>query len=398
MTPSALLVFLGACSVCARTASLHHSVWRPRARPWAADPNLPPRGGGARGLLAERKGGEEPSWARALVPASAPNPYRVAMRVLPSIVLHACWSVLVVAVHVATGCRPRAPALLHTLLGGVLGLLLAFRTNQAYERFWSSCKSWSHLHVHLHNFARIAAQLSNARNANLYTSILRRLIAYPIALKQHLRRERDEKAYWPILWLSEIDAIMGARAPHLALLAELSLLITPMRVRDDGTGKDLAVWSALESTVSQLQAVAVEMERVVKLPPPSSYSLLTARFVFAYVGTLPFVLVELTRPLLVPPMMLLVAWALYSTEELAQLLEAPFGNALQPATVPMDMYCAHIVNELQQQAFVQRALMRRVADGSWIVKPEDLVPPPRQRPAPNADDPSGGGGGVVTDV
>jgi predicted membrane chloride channel (bestrophin family) len=316
------------------------------------------------------------------------------MRVLPIIVLHLIWSTFVVIMHSATSFRLRAPSLLHTLLGGVLGLLLAFRTNQAYERFWSSCKLWSALHSHLHNFARIAAQLSNRLNANLYPAILRHLIAFPIALKQHLRRERDEKEFWPILWLSEIDAIMSARAPHMVLLAELSLLITPMRLRDDGTGKDLAVWNALEHTISQLQSVAIEMERVVMLPPPTSYSLLTARFVFLYVGTLPFVLIGLTRLVLVPPMMLLVAWALYSTEELAQLLEAPFGNALQPETVPMDMYCAHIVTELQQQAFIQRALMRRVADGSWIFKPEDLVAQP---PATGADDPVGGGG-AVTDV
>lgn len=358
-----------------------------------ANPSVPPplAGGGAtNGLLAERGGREEPSWARALVPASAPDPYRVATRVLPIIMLHLLWSMIVVAMHVATGFRLCAPPLLHTLLGGVLGLLLAFRTNQAYERFWSSCKAWSALHIHLHNFARIAAQPSNT----LYTSILRHLIAYPIALKQHLRREREEREFWPILWLSEIDAIMSARAPHMVLLAELSLLITPMRVHDDGTGKDLAVWSALESTVSQLQTAAIEMERAVKLPPPTSYALLTARFVFLYVGTLPFVLVSVTRLVLVPPTMLLVAWALYSTEELAQLLETPFGNALQPETVPMDMYCAHIVTELQQQAFVQRALMRRVADGSWIVKPEDLVP---QQPTPDADDPIGDDG-AVTDV
>lgn len=314
----------------------------------------------------------EPSWTRALTPASAPDPYKVAKRVLPIILVHGLWATCVVIIHIATDFRLRAPSLLHTLLGGVLGLLLAFRTNQAYERYWSSCKLWTQLHAAAHNMARLASHLSDSK-VNDYTSILRHLIAYPIALKQHLRRERDDKEFWPILWLSEIDAMMNARSPHMVLLASLSMLIRPVKQRDDGSGKDLAIWSQLEGCVTQLQTIACSLEQVVKLPPPQSYSLLTARFVFLWVGTLPLVLVGFMRPYLVPPSMLLVAWALYSTEELAQLMEAPFGNALQPETVPMDMYCAHIVTELQQQAFVQRAIDRRIAERTWVIKPEDLI-------------------------
>lgn len=251
----------------------------------------------------------------------------------------------------------------------------AFRTNQSFERYWSSCKYWTQLHITVHNMARIAAHLSDTHMAS-YTSILRHLIAFPISIKQHLRRERNDKEFWPILWLSEIDAMMSARTPYMMILTSLSMLIRPIKARDDGMGKDLALWTQMESHVSQLQGIACNLDQVVKLPPPSSYSLLTARFVFLWVGTLPLVLVGFMRPYLVPPAMLLVSWALYSTEELAQLMESPFGNAIQPATVPMDMYCAHIVTELQQQAFVQRVLDRRVAERSWILKPEDLSPPP----------------------
>lgn len=72
--------------------------------------------------------GDEPVWQRTLTTISAytsmPDPYRVAKRVLPAMMLHVLWSTFIVILHVATGFRLRAPSLLHTLLGGVLGLLL----------------------------------------------------------------------------------------------------------------------------------------------------------------------------------------------------------------------------------------------------------------------------------
>ena len=38
---------------------------------------------------------------------------------------------------------PKVSSLAHTLLGSALGLLLVFRTNAAYDRFWEARKSWS---------------------------------------------------------------------------------------------------------------------------------------------------------------------------------------------------------------------------------------------------------------
>ena len=65
-------------------------------------------------------------------------------------------------------------------LGGVLGLLLAFRTNQAYLRYQQLCTTWVSLATHSLNMARNAAQL----DFKLYSAVLRHVIAFPIAIKQ----------------------------------------------------------------------------------------------------------------------------------------------------------------------------------------------------------------------
>ena len=115
-----------------------------------------------------------------------------------------------------------------------------------------------------------------------------------------------------------------------------------------------------------------------RLPPPASYQQFVARFLGLWTMTLPLVLLELMPLGCVPPVTLLVAWALYSTEELAKLLDAPFGapgdeqDDAVTAPVPVEAYVQQIGRELRSQLVIARQLVRRVDDGDWVVTRDDL--------------------------
>lgn len=315
--------------------------------------------------------------------SSEPDPYRVAKRVFPLIVIHSLWSALVVAAHSNPWLRLKIPSLAHPLLGGVLGLLLAFRTNQAYERHWTSCKAWAEIHKTLHNMARLAWQLSQT-DWDSYMCIMRHLMAFPIAMKQHLQRRQDPAEYLQILEVSEITGMFRAESPRMMILSSLSMLIRPLRLQDDGTGKKLTLWSQMEACISELQQIACNLDLIAWLPSPRSYSLHTLRFMTLWVASLPFALVHCMNPLLVVFTMMFVSWALYATEELAQLMEEPFGTTNKPATIPLDAYCKKIIVAIKQQVFVQDALDTRLASQTWVVKPEDHSPPAVHDEAPDS--------------
>ena len=337
---------------------------------------------------------EQPSWMPPALEATAsPDPYRIALRVLPLILLHALWSSVIVFIRQLSRRAWTAPPLLHMLTGSVLGLLLAFRTNQAYTRYWSACTAWATIHKASHNLARQASHLyfqppdsdvvSNRFASFGYPSFVRHLVALPISLKQRLRGAPNPTELWAVLARSEADMVMAAPSPHLVLLASLSLIAMPLRSRDDGSGKSLVLWSELERGLGELQSAACQLDLVARLPPPASYSVHTARFLCLWTMTLPLVLVDMMHPFAVPIVTLAVAWALYSTEELAKLLDCPFGTPgddvdgrSTPETVPVEMYCDQIVRELQQQVGIARTLSRRVTDGESVVSSDDLVPAP----------------------
>ena len=94
--------------------------------------------------------------------------------------------------------------------------------------------------------------------------------------------------------------------------------------------------------------------------------------------------------------MLPTAWTLYSTEELAKILDVPFGRrgaSGERASVPVEAYVKQIVTELKEQVVIERLLRQRVASGEWTLRRTDLVEVPRDIDDNGDGGGDGGGGG-----
>ena len=373
-----------ASGAAASTAAARRNAWSKRLQHWRKKHFT--RRGDRRAFAPSSSGGSnggsngaktaalvlQEQWRR-VQPKAEPDEFRVTIRVFPLLLAQLLWSVLVVGVHLVTGWRWKNSSVVHPLLVGVLGLLLAFRTNQAYERHWSCGKALAELQKVLQSMLRYAAHLSRD-DWDIYSCIVRHLIAFPIALKQHLKRCRDPEEYMKILEYPEIDDIVRTGRPHTLILSSLSMLIRPLRHRDDGEGKSLALWTQMDNCITQLQSISCNLDLVVQLPLPASYTIHTSRFIRLWIGTLPFVLLGFVTPVFVPVIVLCIAWALYSTEELAQIMEEPFGDELagKPETIKLDVFCRRIIFALKQQVWVQETLDSRVNARNWVVTPEDL--------------------------
>src|SRR5271165_5294709 len=76
----------------------------------------------------------------------------ITLRVLSCVV----WSVAVVAFHRRVE-HVDVPVTIHTLVGVALGLLLVFRTNSSYNRFWEGRQLWGSLVNESRNLARVVS-------------------------------------------------------------------------------------------------------------------------------------------------------------------------------------------------------------------------------------------------
>ncbi|EKX41811.1 hypothetical protein GUITHDRAFT_112228 [Guillardia theta CCMP2712] len=127
----------------------------------------------------------------------------------------------------------KVPEWPHELVGGFLSILLVFRTDQAYQRFWEGRERWADVAAHLRTMTRITVTAVEPRSQD---AILSHLCAFPITLKQHLRGERSGSELEPIFdafnpnevedgdedGSHNIQNILGANNMPLTLLTSLS--------------------------------------------------------------------------------------------------------------------------------------------------------------------------------
>src|SRR5262249_60539043 len=101
--------------------------------------------------------------------------------ITPRVLSCVVWATAVVAVD--HHLRPLAmPTTVHTLVGLALGLLLVFRTNSSYDRFWEGRRLWGNLVNESRNLARAAA-VHLRGDPVLLDHVIRWTAAFPYAVK-----------------------------------------------------------------------------------------------------------------------------------------------------------------------------------------------------------------------
>ena len=215
----------------------------------------------------------------------------------------------------------RNTTVVHTLIGFVLSMLLIFRTNTAYERWWEGRKLWGSFVNNSRNLAlKLNAFLPEA--ATEQRAMFRALIHNFIqASKEHLRKGVDVKK---LTVEGGYDAAYFAKGGHVpnqvlkALFVEINRLYTSGVV----SGEQLIVLNAeLQSFADNLGAC----ERIKKTPIPYAYSLFLKKVIFLYVFTMPIGFV-LDYSYWAVPVVTLIFYAFASIEVIAEEIEDPFGT------------------------------------------------------------------------
>jgi ion channel-forming bestrophin family protein len=216
----------------------------------------------------------------------------------------------------------KALPVLHTLLGFAISMLLVFRTNTAYDRWWEGRKLWGSL---VNNSRNLAIKLSvmlpeSEKEQRLF---FRKIIpAYAYALLNHLRAERtrielfEEDKSHPLF--KQIDT--GKHAPNqvaLLMFRHVQQLYTAGKINGD----QLIV---LNAELQSFTDVCGACERIKNTPIPFSYSAFLKKFIFFYIMTMPFGF-AFTLGYYVIPVVGLIFYVLASLELIAEEIEDPFG-------------------------------------------------------------------------
>jgi putative membrane protein len=284
--------------------------------------------------------------------------------ILPRVALASLWAILVVYTHYelqrnnigSLAIKPTA----HTLIGLALSLLLVFRTNSSYDRFWEGRKLWGGIVNETRNLARTACVLLEAA-PELRRAVVQHAIGFAYASMHHLRinsrqpripgpdpRQELPSTHHPVLGPlhhslspAEQEAILAASHAPLAVAGRITQLLR--QARDRGVLSDY-LFVSVDQNVQLLVDYLGGCERIHKTPLPFAYMVHVRRALILYVYTLPFALLGDFGWHAITDTVLL-AFVFLGIEEIGVEIEDPFGQDAND--IPLERICATIERNLE---------------------------------------------------
>ncbi|MGG6238248.1 bestrophin family protein [Nodosilinea sp. AN01ver1] len=255
--------------------------------------------------------------------------------VMPRVLLCAAFSVGILLLY-ARGWPVASPILGSLVPSLVLGLLLVFRTNTSYERFWEGRKLWGSVVNLTRNLARqmwvaIATPEPGDREAKL--AAVRLLPAFAVAMKLHLRGEPPSAELANLLSADQFAKLRQMNSPPLEIAFWVADYLQTQQAR--GTLNPYQLTYCLETLDGLVDALG-GCERILRTPVPVAYSIHLKQLLMLYCLALPFQMVDSVgwgTPLLVG----LISFAVFGIEEIGIEIENPFGH--DPNDLPLDAIC-----------------------------------------------------------
>ena len=232
------------------------------------------------------------------------------------------------------------PATPHALVGLALGLLLVFRTNSAYDRFWEGRKRWGMIVNRSRDLSRQVLAWMEVPTPRR-ERVVRHIAAYAVTTKRHLRSEKDLDELEGFLPDADLEAIRAAQ--HRPLKVAEVITSELVLARREGGLSDYAAMT-LDGNLTRLIDDLGACERILKTPIPFAYVMHLRRFLFVFLLTLPFVLVEMGWAMVAS--VAVITYALIGIEEIGVQIEDPFGHDLND--LPIDEICETIQANLME--------------------------------------------------
>jgi putative membrane protein len=227
----------------------------------------------------------------------------------------------------------------------VLALLLVFRTNTAYERFWEGRKLWGSTVNTIRNLAWqiwVAVDEVEPGDRERKITTLRLLSAFAISKKRVLRYEPASDELKPWVSTSQYKVLQNIQNMPLEIIRWLGDYLQQEYKRGLLTNYQLAT---IHTLMNNLMDNLGGCERILKTPIPTAYVIHLNQLVLIYCLILPFQFVK-DLGWWTGIFVAIVSFALFGIEQIGVEIENPFGYDFND--LPLDKICQTIQNNLEE--------------------------------------------------
>lgn len=264
------------------------------------------------------------------------------------IFLVAVYTLVIVLLHDRFNLKHMAiPLSVPMIMGTVISLLLAFRSNQAYDRWWEARTIWGAIVNDSRTFSRqVLSFIDNSYDSeeisHLRERMVRRQIAWCYALGQSLRGLDAREGLDRHIPKRELSHVCRYTNIPMGLL-ELHARDLNYALKQGWINEFQQV--QLDQTLSRLCDAMGKCERIKNTVFPATYSLYIHFAMNFFILLLPFALIEYFGWIEVP-LVVAIAASFLLIEKMAIHLQDPFDN--KPTDTPMTVISRNIERDLRQ--------------------------------------------------
>ncbi|MBA99324.1 MAG: hypothetical protein CMN34_00180 [Saprospirales bacterium] len=237
------------------------------------------------------------------------------------------------------------------MLGIVLGLLLVFRTNSAYDRWWEGRKQLGKMVNTTRNLA-IKWSTMVGKDHESFEQFNQSIYAFFYTVKEHLRSGNFSNVESTIPLALKKSWEEADHKPNY-ILQHMAQIIHKAYQSRTIDGDQLRI---LENEMQELINILGACERIRNTPIPFNYALHVKRVVLLFSMMLPFAFLDNTDEdikaiYIVVPIVMLVFYTMVGLELIAEEIEDPFGY--DDDDLPVDELCAKVeanIKEIVQNA------------------------------------------------
>jgi len=239
------------------------------------------------------------------------------------------------------------PLTVPMIMGTVISLLLAFRSNQAYDRWWEARTVWGAIVNDSRSFTREVLTFINSAEfpeeaERLRERMIRRQMAWCYALGQQLRGLSATEGLERLIPKREVAYVSRFANVPMALL-ELHAKDLQIALQRDWINVYQQV--QIDSTLNKFSDSMGKCERIKNTVFPSTYSLYIHFALNFFIMLLPFGVIEFFGWVAVP-LVGAIAASFLLIEKMAIHLQDPFDN--KPTDTPMTTIARTIERDLRQ--------------------------------------------------
>lgn len=236
------------------------------------------------------------------------------------------------------------PTAFLSVMGILLSLLLLFRTNTAYDRFYEGRRAWGTLVNNSRNLAASLNALLPADRSDDRLFYTKMIANFAFSLKNRLRdepktEELEAAGTDELSELTHYDHVPGGITAQLQLRTE--------RLYREGIFTDAHLIN-LNTMLLVFMDVAGICERIKSTPIPFSYSFFIKVFILMYIFVMPFIIIDEYGYLTIPAV-IAVSYILVGIEIIGEEIQDPFG--IEHNNLPLNQISQNIrlnVHELMQ--------------------------------------------------